>query len=50
MSTMDPETRLRAEGLVPGGWGTADPAAVTAAGVVTATLTGIAARRPGREA
>ena len=36
--------------VVPGGWGTADPAAVTAAGVVTATLTGIAARRPGREA
>ena len=30
---------------VPGGWGTADVAAITAAGAITATLTGIAARR-----
>ena len=30
---------------VPGGWGTADPGALTAAAVVTTTLTGIAARR-----
>ncbi len=32
---------------VPGGWGTADVAAMTAAGVAAATLTGIAARRGG---
>ena len=33
---------------VPGGWGTADVAALTAAGVAARTLTGIAARRPFR--
>jgi agmatinase len=31
--------------VVPGGWGTSDPAALTAAGVLEAALTGIASRR-----
>jgi agmatinase len=33
--------------VVPSGWGTADVAALTAAGVIGATLTGVAARRAG---